>query len=59
MSEMPSQYSFPCTHCGADCLCPERVVKEYAGLNVTRWCDTCRRMFDVLMPVALGPDIPA
>jgi hypothetical protein len=34
-------------------------VKEYAGLKVTRWCDTCSRMFDVQMPVAPAPDIPA
>lgn len=42
--------NLPCTHCGAECLCSEYVVEQYAGRKVTRWCETCRRLFDVQMP---------
>jgi len=52
MSEMPSQYSFPCPHCGTGCPCPKYVVTAYLGRAVTRWCKTCRRLFDVEIPLA-------
>ena len=51
MKYSPEPYiDFPCPYCGADCPCSELLVREYAGQNVTRWCETCRRLFDVKMP---------
>jgi hypothetical protein len=48
---MPEPYrNFPCTHCGAQCQCPERLVRDYPGQTVTRWCDTCRHLYNVTMP---------
>jgi len=41
---------FPCTHCGAQCPCPVRLVEQYAGRKVTRWCSTCGHLFDIEMP---------
>jgi hypothetical protein len=52
MRPMPSQYSFPCTYCGADCPCPEYIVTGFAGRTGTRWCETCQRLFDIRIPLA-------
>jgi hypothetical protein len=41
---------FACTYCGADCRCPERLVQAYARQNVTRWCESCGRLFHIKMP---------
>ena len=46
--------NFPCTHCGAQCPVPVRLIEQYAGRPVTRWCDTCGKLFDVLMPPKEG-----
>jgi predicted RNA-binding Zn-ribbon protein involved in translation (DUF1610 family) len=46
MNPMASQSSFPCPDCGTDWPCPEYIL----GRKVTRWCETCRRMFDVVVP---------
>ena len=45
----PSSY-FACPHCGAQNPCPERLIRDYPGRNVTRWCQSYRRLFDVRMP---------
>jgi len=49
---MPSQYSFPCPDCGADSSSSEYFFKLYAGRTVTRWCEKCKRLFDVEVPQA-------
>ena len=40
----------PCAHCGAEHSCPESLAVAYAGLRVTRWCESCRQFFDVEFP---------
>jgi CheY-like chemotaxis protein len=49
---------FPCTHCGTQCPCPERIIRRYAGENVTRRCDSCGRLFDARMPLGPTPTPP-
>lgn len=39
-----------CTHCGARSSCPDSVARIYAGRRITRWCDSCSRLFDVEFP---------
>ena len=39
-----------CSHCGARSSCPDSVARTYAGRRVTRWCESCRQMFDVEFP---------
>ena len=39
-----------CTKCGAPSTCPPDTLRRYSGLTVTRWCDSCRNLFDVLLP---------
>jgi predicted nucleic acid-binding Zn ribbon protein len=51
MNPMASQYSFPCPDCGTDWPCPEYIFTTYPGRKVTRWCETCRRLFDVEIPL--------
>jgi hypothetical protein len=46
---MPSQYSFPCPDCGTDWPCPEYIVTDYSGRTVTRWRETCQRLFVALL----------
>ena len=40
----------PCTHCGAQNSIPESFTTIYAGRRVTRWCESCRKLFDVEFP---------
>ncbi len=39
-----------CTHCGAQNSLPESFATIYAGRRVTRWCESCRKLFDVEFP---------
>jgi hypothetical protein len=50
MGAMPNQYSLSCPYCGTDWPCPSYFFTTYAGRTVTRWCDTCQRLFDVEVP---------
>lgn len=43
--------SVSCTHCGAQNSLRESLATEYAGRRVTRWCESCRRLFDVEFPL--------
>jgi hypothetical protein len=46
---------FPCPNCGKPARCPARLVKQYAGQNVTLWCQVCQRLFDVQLPPQESP----
>ena len=37
----------PCTHCGAQNALTESFATVYAGRRVTRWCESCQKLFDV------------
>jgi hypothetical protein len=45
-----SDLTLSCTHCGARSSCPDSVARIYAGRQITRWCESCRRLFDVEFP---------
>jgi anti-sigma factor ChrR (cupin superfamily) len=45
-----SDLAVSCTHCGARWPCPDSVATTYAGRRVTRWCESCHRLFDVEFP---------
>lgn len=47
---MDGQRFVPCPLCGAQHACSESVATRYAGRRVTRWCESCRRLFDVEFP---------
>jgi hypothetical protein len=59
MGPMPSQYSFTCPDCGTDWPCPEYIVTDYSGRTVTRWCETCRHLFDIKVPPAPPSEAPS
>lgn len=42
--------SLSCTHCGASSPCSDSVANAYAGRRITRWCESCRRLFDAEFP---------
>jgi len=45
-----NQRHFACAHCGAQNSCPESLALTYAGRRVTRWCESCRQLFDIEFP---------
>ena len=51
----PSRF-IVCTHCGAQCPCSADTLRRYAGRTVTRWCGTCNKLFDVLLPLQESVD---
>lgn len=50
MDSAVSDLTLSCTHCGARSSCQDSVAKIYAGRRITRWCESCRRLFDVAFP---------
>jgi hypothetical protein len=48
MSELSC--GFPCPHCGAAMPLPLRLIKDFPGRTITRWCIRCHKLFDVVMP---------
>lgn len=50
MDSAVSDLTLSCTHCDARSSCPTSVAKIYAGRRITRWCDSCSRLFDVEFP---------
>jgi DNA-directed RNA polymerase specialized sigma24 family protein len=42
--------TFPCPHCGVHNPCADWFAKMHAGRRITRWCASCRRLFDVDLP---------
>jgi len=45
-----SDLTLSCTHCDARSSCPDSVARTYAGRRITRWCESCGRLFDVDLP---------
>jgi transcription elongation factor Elf1 len=52
---MADGYTLSCSHCGAAHQMTEYFAILYAGRKVTRWCETCHRMFAVQVPPSIVP----
>ncbi len=55
---MADRQVLPCSYCGTGRPCSEDFYLRFVGRTVTRWCETCRRSFDVDIPPSKIAPLP-